>query len=248
MRVRKRLFSAAAGLLAPLQSASVVAGAPPIASKIALGAASLFALGIALLPAIDPLFFGVAFIPAVPIWYSVLAGAARSTNLFGLALILMTMGGVVAAMAAGFGATLLRHWPLPQWAPALPLAAAGLMVAFAWQHQTIEAADGATRVAALLRRIASAENVYAAARPTGGYTCNGSELGAIDGVDWQANPSMGTQERNQALYAGYSIRLACPASARPTSFRVIADATWAGGPRFTYDSETGAVTDTRASH
>jgi hypothetical protein len=241
MRLRKALLSTAAGLFTPfavltllngLQAASAGAGSPPLEWKVALIASTLFALGVALCPPIEPLYFGVAFIPAVPLWYAVLSGSARSSNLFGLALILFTIGGVIAAVIAGLGATLARHWRLPAWAPIGPLFLGAALIVFARIDNTRAAADDAQKIAALLQRIATTEKDYVAAHPGVGYTCDAP----VADVRWRANTGLGGIERNEAQVGQYWLHLTCEPAAHPTWFTITARGLWAGGPVLNYDS------------
>jgi hypothetical protein len=227
-------------LLNALQAASAGAGSPPIEWKVALAASALFALSVALWPRIEPLYFGVAFIPAVPLWYAALAGSARSSNLFGLALILFTIGGVSAAVIAGLGATLARHWRLPVWAPAGPLVVGIALIVFARIDSTRAAADDAQKIAALLQRIAAAEKDFAAAHPGGGYSCDAP----VADVPWRANTALGGIERNEAQVGQYWVHLTCEPAAHPTWFQITARGLWAGGPVLNYDSRK-AVTEPR---
>jgi len=223
-------------LLNALQAASASSGAPPLEWKIALAASSLFALGIALWPPIEPMYFGVAFIPAVPLWYAALAGSARSSNLFGLALILFTVGGVVAGVVAGLGATLARHWRLPAWAPLGPLLV-GIALIFVARIDTARtAADDAQKMTALFQRIAAAEKNYAAAHPGIGYSCDAP----VADVPWRANPQLGGVERNEAQVGQYWVHLTCEPAAHPTWFKITARGLWAGGPVLDYDSRKAA--------
>jgi len=223
-------------LLNAIQAASAGAGSPPIEWKVALIASTLFALGIALCPPIEPLYFGVAFIPAVPLWYAALAGSARSSNLFGLALILFTIGGVIAAVVAGLGATLARHWRLPVWAPIGPLfVGAGLLV-FARIDTTRAAAVDAQKMSTLIQRIAAAEKDYAAAHPGAGYTCDAP----VGDVPWRANTALGGVERNEAQVGQYWVHVTCEPAAHPTWFTITARGLWAGGPVLDYDSRKTA--------
>ena len=223
-------------LLNALQAASASSGAPPLEWKIALAASSLFALGIALWPPIEPMYFGVAFIPAVPLWYAALAGSARSSNLFGLALILFTVGGVVAGVVAGLGATLARHWRLPAWAPLGPLLV-GIALIFVARIDTARtAADDAQKMTALFQRIAAAEKDYAAAHPGIGYSCDAP----VADVPWRANTQLGGVERNEAQVGQYWVHLTCEPAAHPTWFKITARGLWAGGPVLDYDSRKAA--------
>jgi hypothetical protein len=241
MRLRKAILSAAAGCFTPLavlallnalQAASAGAGSPPLEWKVALIASTLFALGIALCPPIEPLYFGVAFIPAVPLWYAALAGSARSSNLFGLALIVFTIGGVIAAVVAGLGATLARHWRLPGWAPAGPLLIGAALLVFARVDTTRAAAADANKIAALLGRIAAAEKDYAEAHPGAGYTCNAPTAD----LPWRANAALGGIERNEVEVGQYWLHITCEPAAHPTWFKITARGLWAGGPVLDYDS------------
>jgi hypothetical protein len=241
MRLRKALVGMAAGFSTPLallallngiQAASARAGAPPIEWKVALLASAIFALGVALWPPIEPLYFGVAFIPAVPLWYAVLAGSARSSNLFGLALILFAIGGVIAGVIAGLGATLARHWRLPAWAPIGPLVIALALIVFARIDTTRAAADDAQKMATLLKRIAAAEQEYAATHPGLGYKCDAP----LAEVPWRANTALGGIERNEAQVGQYWLHLTCESAGHPTWFKITARGLWAGGPVLDYDS------------
>jgi len=235
----------AAGFLTPLavlallnaiQAGSARVGSPPLEWKVVLLASALFALGIALWPPIEPLYFGIAFIPAVPLWYAALAGSARSSNLFGLALILFTIGGVIAAVVAGLGATLARHWRLPVWAPIGPLVIGAALIVFARIDAARAAADDAQKMAVLLQRIATAEKDYIAAHPAAGYNCDAP----IADVPWHASTALGVVERNEAQVGQYWVHLTCEPAAHPTWFKITARGLWAGGPVLDYDSRKAA--------
>jgi len=229
--VRRRLFSLAVGLVTPLPLLAILRAiqAPPLDWRVAVAGASLVALSLALLPEIEPLLFGVALIPATPAWYAILAGSTRSSNLFGLVLTFMAMGGVTVACASVFTATMLRHWPMPRWLPAAPLAAAVALVAIA-------RLDTAPSPSSITARIAAAEKEYAAARPDHAFTCDGPKLPRLSDIPWRANTNLGTAERNEAQYGRYWIKLTCEPSARRSWYTVTARALWQGGPVLTYDS------------
>jgi hypothetical protein len=240
VRYRTPLISLAAGLFTPLPLLVLFdassAGAPPAGWQATLVTAFLAALGVALWRPVSPVYFGSALIAAAPVWCAVLAGNARSSNLFGLALMFVAVAGVIVGVSVGFAATLIRHWPVPSWAPVPPLAAAALLIPLA----RLSGQADASSAARLLLEIARAESEYAAAHPDRGYSCEGPEL-PLQRLDWRAAGSLGTTERNEAQYGRFLIQLRCEASARPSYFTASAIAAWAGGPRYTFDSRRRAI-------
>lgn len=253
--MRSRVFvSLIAGLLTPLAifgllnaltSSLIAAAAPPLGSTILFPAVSLSAFAVALLPPIHPLIFGLAFIPAVPIWLAVLAGPARSGNLFGLALIFSTTAGVAVALVACLAATLARRRRLPAWTPAAPLLAGFALLALASLRARAGVDAETARLPVLLERIAAAEKDWAAAHPGRGFHCDGPDVAPIDGLDWRADAALGTVERNQAAFGHYWIRMSCDVSGRPAWFAITATPGWQGGVTLVYDSRTGVVKLTR---
>jgi hypothetical protein len=250
VRGRQYFLSIAAGLLTPfplltlltfLQSAGESSGTPPPEWTLTLFAGFLFALALALWPRIHPLWYGAALPPGFFVWCFIMAGAGRSGNLFGLAVIIFFLAGALIGGAAALCGWLARRWPLPRWAPAVPLLAACLIVILGQQLAARKAGGETTAIRTLLGQIRAAEQSYAAARPDRAYTCNGPDLRSIAGIDWHTDYNLGGFDRNQGQYADYWIRLHCPPSADPSFVTVTADALWPGGPHFTFDSRSGAI-------
>jgi hypothetical protein len=250
MSRRGTYLSIAAGVLTPLpllllftglQSAAAASGAPVIGWKISLVAAFLFALAIALCRPLRPAPYAGALAPAFAPWYFLLAGATRSSNLFGLALILVGFGGVAVAVSVALLAAFARRRQLPAWIPAVPAAAAALLLMAGWQSARSGARVQSVRILALLQQIQAAEQAYAAASPSHGYTCNGPDLSSVKGVDWRADYNLGGADRNQAEYDGYWILLRCEPAAHSTWVTATATALWQGGPVVAYDSRRGTI-------
>ncbi len=151
------------------------------------------------------MFFFVAFAIASPLWYPLLVGAARSSNLFGLALIgITTIATLIVLVAASAGAA-IRWIGAPQWTPAIAVMAAIVVLVASGAMKSTEAAAQYSSVSQSLQRLNAYEQAYAAGPPFRGFTCNGPDLTPLTEIHWQANHNLGGTERNQGSYAGYWI-------------------------------------------
>jgi hypothetical protein len=213
----------------------------PVSWKADLAAVVLAALALVLWPPIRPAVFGAAFAVACPLWYTLLAGTARSGNLFGLALIVVAAAGAMVAVAAAGIGMALRRFHLPAWAPAVPLIAAVVVLVAA---KATESSRADAQFSALVRffdRLDAAERSYAAGPPARGFTCNGPDLPSITGIDWRTDYNLGGFDRNQGPYEGYWIVLRCEPAARPSFYSVTAMPTSGVGPMVTWDSRSGRM-------
>lgn len=204
--------------------------------KAGLFAAFLAVLGLVLWPPIRPVLFGSVFAVACPLWYTIHSGGARTSNLFGLALILLAAASVLVTLAAVSIGVVLRRFRLPTWTPAAPLIAAIVMLLAAGAINSKKAAAQYSDLTRFMQRLDVAESSFAAGPPFRGFTCNGPDLTSITGIDWHTDDDLGGTDRNKGTYAGYWITLWCAPSAQPSYYSVTATPISGIGEPLTYDS------------
>lgn len=222
-------LSLAIGVFAPLPLLvvfnAVSAGASvigPVSWRSGLTAVFLMALGLVLWPPIQPALFAMGFAGACPLWFTLLAGTARSSNLFGLGVIIVAVAGLMVAIAAAGIGTALRRWRMPPWIPVVPLIAAVVLLIATGAIQSGESDVQLSEFSRFVERLDAADQSYAAGPPSRGFTCNGPDLPSITDIDWRADYNLGGTEKNQGSYAGYWVILRCEPVWRPSFYTVTA--------------------------
>jgi len=237
------LSIAAAGVFPALLFFSLAAGSWPVGAKVLFLVSLLFALGVCLWRPIHPMVFGGLLGPAAALWWCVIAGASRSGNLFGLTLI------AVFVVALGIGATagsiglIAISRGFPSWIPLASVGAGAALLVFAWMSGALRAIDEDRAIDGYLRKIATAESVWAAGTPDRTYTCDGPNLKGVPGIAWRTDYNLGGPLRNQGEHGHYWITLTCEPAGHVTWFMARAAALFPGGPRLSFDSRSGEISD-----
>lgn len=234
MQMKRGLTSIIAGLLTPFAVGLIFAGLlggkllilpRPLALAILL-ASYVFMLAVSLFKPISPLVYGLSIIAAFVLVSAVLYLIFSSSNLIGLAVIVLAAYGFLMGLTVALFGSILRALLLPRWVPlglliAVAAFSLGVNVWLLWtQHKH------SRRIVALVEEIRRAEVAYAATQPDHSFTCNGPDLPGLKNIEWKANEQVGLQEKNQTYIEDHWLDLNCEASAHPQWLYISSGSWW----------------------
>ncbi len=180
-----------------------------------VGASILLVLGVSAWHAIHPEVYGATVAIALVAVGTFLVSIWGGGNLAGLVVFLFSAAGAVLGGVAAFGGRLLRARTLPQWlAPSAVTAAILLMVGIAAFGAWVRSQQDVS-IIDRIQDIRQAELAYAAHRPDHAFTCDGSRLPGLSGLDWRSSSQLATTEKNEARIEGHQVYLRCEPSAKP---------------------------------
>lgn len=180
-----------------------------------LGASILLVLGVSAWNAIYPGVYGATVAIAFSAAGIVMVGLYGGGNLAGFLIFLFTAAGAVLGGIAGFGGRLIHSLTPPHWlAPSAVTAAIILIMGIAAYAAWIRSQQNVA-IVDRIQEIRRAELAYAEHQSHGAFTCDGSRLPGLSGIEWRSSPQLGTTEKNETRIEGHQIYLRCEPSGKP---------------------------------